>query len=270
LAAGFAFLFAAAGCWDASSEVRPKIAPAETANPLPELIAGASFMEPAIQAREEDEFDNPAFALIALGEKLYTKTDGTASRSCKDCHGPANDEVGLKLVAARFPKILPETNKPLDLPGQIERCRERHQMASNWERNSPEMLAMTAYLVNLAKGAPANPATRGGALDALFDRGRALFETRLGLLQLSCAQCHNQNYGRKFGNETLSQGHALDYPAFSLSEKRLVSLHGRFQMCNRLVRAEPQPEGADDYVALELYLAWRSRSLPFTGPGVRP
>jgi sulfur-oxidizing protein SoxA len=29
-------------------------------------------------------------------------------------------------------------------------------------------------------------------------------------------------------------------------------------------------EGSPDYVALELYLNWRSKGLPITAPGVRP
>ena len=41
-------------------------------------------------------------------------------------------------------------------------------------------------------------------------------------------------------------------------------------MCNKFARAEGQPDSAPDYVALELYLNWRSKSLPITAPGVRP
>ena len=50
----------------------------------------------------------------------------------------------------------------------------------------------------------------------------------------------------------------------------MISLHERFRMCNQLTRAEPQAVGSPDYVALELYLNWRSKDLPITAPGVRP
>ena len=109
-----------------------------------------------------------------------------------------------------------------------------------------------------------------GPAAPVFERGSEVFRTKAGLLQLSCAQCHNQNFGQKFGADTLSQGHTLAYPVYSLSERRMIPLHERFRMCNRLARAEAQPLNAPDYVALELYLSWRGKDLPITAPGVRP
>lgn len=55
-----------------------------------------------------------------------------------------------------------------------------------------------------------------------------------------------------------------------MAGKRTISLHERFRMCNGLARAEPQAEGAADYVALELYLNWGSKDLLITAPGVHP
>ena len=37
----------------------------------------------------------------------------------------------------------------------------------------------------------------------------------------------------------------------------------------RDVRAVPYADGADEYVELELYLAWRARGLPVETPAVR-
>ena len=42
-----------------------------------------------------------------------------------------------------------------------------------------------------------------------------------------------------------------------------------FAWCNTAIRAQPLAHGADDYVNLELYLAWRDRGLPVETPGVR-
>jgi sulfur-oxidizing protein SoxA len=36
------------------------------------------------------------------------------------------------------------------------------------------------------------------------------------------------------------------------------------------MRAEPYAYGADEYVALEIYLASRARGMPIEAPGVRP
>jgi sulfur-oxidizing protein SoxA len=42
-----------------------------------------------------------------------------------------------------------------------------------------------------------------------------------------------------------------------------------FAWCNTSVRALPSPFGADEYVNLELYVAWRGRGLPVETPAVR-
>jgi len=36
------------------------------------------------------------------------------------------------------------------------------------------------------------------------------------------------------------------------------------------MRAEVLPFGADDYVDLEIFLAWRARGMPIETPAVRP
>ena len=50
----------------------------------------------------------------------------------------------------------------------------------------------------------------------------------------------------------------------------MISLHRAVSHVQPAPRAEPQPIGSPDYVALELYLNWRSEDLPITAPGVRP
>jgi sulfur-oxidizing protein SoxA len=42
-----------------------------------------------------------------------------------------------------------------------------------------------------------------------------------------------------------------------------------FAWCNISVRAEAYPDGSDEYVNLELFIAWRGRGLPVEMPGIR-
>ena len=48
-----------------------------------------------------------------------------------------------------------------------------------------------------------------------------------------------------------------------------ADLHRRFKGCNEQVRAKGQGRGAEDYVNLELYLAWRGQGLEVETPAVR-
>jgi len=49
----------------------------------------------------------------------------------------------------------------------------------------------------------------------------------------------------------------------------LGSTHRMFAWCNTAIRTQPLAHGANDYVNLELYLAWRGHGLPVETPGVR-
>lgn len=242
--------------------------PAETGNPLPYLIQGEDLVEPQIRAMQADDFDNPALPLVETAEASWSKPSAPGGKSCRDCHGSA-DAWPLKRAAASYPKYASDLKEVITLQARIDNCRKLYLGESPLAGGDSRTIGMTAYLSWLARGSPSMVGVTGpNAL--VFERGRRLYQTKIGRFQISCAQCHNDKFGRKFGADTLSQGHPLAYPAYKSSERRVISLHERFRMCNKLARAEGQPDGAPDYVALELYLDWRSKNLPITAPGVRP
>jgi sulfur-oxidizing protein SoxA len=244
-------------------------APAQTSTaPLKRLIPGEEFLPAALRALQADDFDNPAYAFVEAGEAAWSKQEGSAGKSCQDCHG-SGAKNSVKRAAATYPKFAPDVNQVITLQTRVNLCRQNGLRAPALPAGSEQMAAMVAYLRWLARGSlPSVDVT--GPTAPIFDRGRTLFQSKMGLLQLSCAQCHDERFGQKFGADMLSQGHPLAYPAYSNSMARLVSLHERFRMCNQLARAEGQAENASDYLALELYLTWRGKDLPMTAPGVRP
>ena len=242
--------------------------PAEAANPLPFLIQGEEFLRPSIRAMQADDFDNPAFPLVEAAEASWSKPATPGGKSCKDCHG-GGDKNLLKGAAAAYPKYAPDLKDVITLQTRINNCRTTYLHEAAIAEGDSRMIGMTAYLRWLMRGSPSTVDVTGPNAE-VFERGRQLYQTKLGRFQISCAQCHNEKFGQKFGADTLSQGHPLAYPAFKSSEGRVISLHERFRMCNKLARAEGQPDNAPDYVALELYLNWRSKNLPITAPGVRP
>ncbi len=260
-AIGGAFFFA-------KGEPSRALPPAEAANPLKFLIQGEEFLLPAIRAQQADDFDNPAFPFVEAGEASWSRPENEAGKSCQDCHGPGAKSA-IKRAAASFPKYGSDVKEVITLQTRINLCRKNNLGVDPLPGDDPQMIAMTAYLRWLARGSPSTVDVTGPNAVA-FERGSRLYQTKLGRFQISCAQCHNDKFGQKFGADTLSQGHPLAYPAFKSSEGRVISLHERFRMCNKLARAEGQPDNAPDYVALELYIAWRSKNLPITAPGVRP
>ena len=110
--------------------------------------------------------------------------------------------------------------------------------------------------------------TREGATLHL-QAGAALYQRRQGQLNLSCAQCHDQQQGRRLYSDRLSQGQPNGYPVYRLEWQTLGSLERRLRSCFAGIRAEPPPWGDQRMRQLALYLTWRGEGLPIEVPAVR-
>jgi sulfur-oxidizing protein SoxA len=131
------------------------------------------------------------------------------------------------------------------------------------------MLSLTAYLGFLARGRPiAEPI--GERERAFQQAGQALFETRMGQFNLSCAQCHDGLAGQRLSGSIIPQGHPNGYPQYRLEWQTLGSLHRRIRNCLTGVRAEALAADSDDFLALELFLHRRAHGLVIETPAVRP
>jgi sulfur-oxidizing protein SoxA len=131
------------------------------------------------------------------------------------------------------------------------------------------MLAVTAYIALQSRGQPINP-PQDKRLDPFRERGRVLFNRRIGQLNLSCAQCHDDNWGKSLAGSIIPQAHPTAYPIYRLEWQRLGSLQRRLRNCMTGVRAEPFDLGAPEYVEVELFLMRRARGMTMESPGVRP
>ena len=90
-----------------------------------------------------------------------------------------------------------------------------------------------------------------------------------GQMNLSCAHCHDANWGKRLLSETISQGHPNAYPTYRMEWQTMGSLQRRIRACLSGIRAEMLPYGSQEYLDLELFLAWRAQGLPIETPGVR-
>jgi sulfur-oxidizing protein SoxA len=102
------------------------------------------------------------------------------------------------------------------------------------------------------------------------ERGEALYRERIGQLNLSCAQCHDERAGQRLGGGLIPQGHANGYPLYRLEWQGVGSLLRRIRNCMTGVRAQPLPAESPEFTALALYLAWRDRGMAMESPAVRP
>jgi sulfur-oxidizing protein SoxA len=102
------------------------------------------------------------------------------------------------------------------------------------------------------------------------EQGKALYTQRMGQLNFSCAQCHDDNAGGHLGSAPIPQAHPTGYPLYRLEWQATGSLQRRFRNCMAGVRAEPFSYGSAEFIALELYLMDRAKGMDVETPAVRP
>ncbi|MBS0524919.1 MAG: sulfur oxidation c-type cytochrome SoxA [Proteobacteria bacterium] len=229
--------------------------------------SGYQDMGPALRKMQDDDTANPAMLFVQSGEALWSQKAGAAGKSCADCHQHAT--VSMKGVAARYPAVAGETGEPVDLEGRINLCRTNHQQAPALATESDELLGLSAYVALQSRGQPIAP-PNDVQLAALRAKGAEIFRQRQGQLNLSCANCHDDNPGKKLAGATIPQGHPTGYPIYRLEWQALGSLKRRLRNCVVGTRAEAWPFDAAEYLALESYLMERARGMAMDAPGVRP
>jgi sulfur-oxidizing protein SoxA len=235
--------------------------------PLADRKSGYDFMGRETRAMQDDDTANPGMLWVLDGEALWKRKDGAAGKSCADCHGDA--QASMKGVAARYPAFDAARKRPIDLEQRINACRTDRQNATPLRFEGRELLALSAYVARQSRGLPIDVAI-DERTKPFLETGRELFTARQGQLNLSCAQCHDDNWGQKLAGAPVPQGHATGYPLYRLDWQSLGSLQRRLRNCIVGMRAEPYAFGASEYVDLELYLMWRARGMKVETPAVRP
>jgi sulfur-oxidizing protein SoxA len=229
--------------------------------------SGYDDMGPALQKMQDDDTANPAMLYVQMGAAAWAETAGAAGRSCADCHGEV--AVGMKGVAARYPAVPPGADRPVDLEGRINLCRTTRQQAPAFAAESDGLVALSALVALQSRGMPIAPPD-DPKLAAAKALGAELYRRRQGQLHLSCANCHDDNAGRKLAGATIPQAHPTGYPIYRLEWQVLGSLRRRLRNCVIGMRAEPWDAAAPEYLALEAYLMDRARGMAMDAPAVRP
>ena len=235
--------------------------------PLDQRRSGYADLGRDSKAMQDDDTANPATLWVLDGEALWNQKAGAANRACADCHGDAT--ASMKGVAARYPAYSPARNGPIDLEQRINLCRSEQQQATPLPFESRDLLALTAYVGRQSRGMAIAQAS-DERLKPFIEAGRKLFTQRFGQIDLSCAQCHDDNWGKRLAGVLLPQGHPNGYPLYRLEWQGVGSLQRRLRNCLIGMRAEPYAFGSSEFVALELFLMQRARGMTIETPAVRP
>ncbi len=159
--------------------------------------------------------------------------------------------------------------RPITLEQRINLCRKDRQRVEPWRTESQPLLSLTGYLGLQSRGLPIAP-PEDARLEPFREAGARLFNERQGQLNLSCANCHEENWGKSLGGSLIPQAHPTGYPIYRLEWQAVGSLQRRLRNCMIGVRAEPFAANSVEFTNLELYLAGRAKGMKIETPAVRP
>ncbi len=228
------------------------------------IYSGWRFRTDETQALQIDDFDNPAMLTVDAAIDAFNTVDGSMGKSCASCHSGGPEEFAG--FTASMPKVV--DGKVVVMEDIINQHRVEVMGAEPWKWSGQEMQGMVALIGLQSRGMPVNVKIDGDAAP-FWEQGKEMYYTRYGQLELSCANCHEDNYGNMIRADHLSQGQINGFPTYRLKQARLISKHNRFRGCIRDTRAETFAEGSDEFRALELYVASRGNGLSVETPAVR-
>ena len=222
-------------------------------------------MSPELRAMQDDPMSNPAIFTQMAGEALFSTPAGAAEKACADCH----DAGDMSRAATHYPLWDEESGRAVDLTTRVDLCRLRHQQADPFAPEAPEQLAILTWLSSLAAGNPITPAV-DPRMDTVRATGEDIYNTRMGQLNLSCAQCHDDRAGGHLRAAQIPQAHPTGYPQYRLEWEGMGTLERRLGNCMNGVRAERFAHGSDEIIALTAYLMQRAAGMPLESLPVRP
>ena len=217
-------------------------APEHLSDVMDEVLSGWHFRGDETRLMQADDFDNPGMIFVEQAR-----------------------DSGVRAV---YPKYNEEAGEVRTLEMQVNDCRVNQMGAEELKYTSVPMQSMVALISSVSRGMPVNVAIDGPAQET-WEKGKEIYYTRFGQLELACANCHEDNYGNMIRADHLSQGQINGFPVYRLKNTKLNAAHDRFKGCIRDTRAETFAPGSPEFVALELYVGSRGNGLSVEGPSVR-
>src|ERR1700754_136971 len=223
--------------------------PFATEIPQGERRSGYSFMAADTQAMQNDDTANPGMLWVLDGEALWKSKTGATGKSCADCHNDAGNS--MRGVATRYPAFDTRLGRPVNLEQRINLCRAQHQQATPLAYESRGLLALTAFVAQQSRAMPIETGA-DPQLEPFIAKGRELFMRRQGQLNLSCANCHDDNWDKRLAGSAITQAHPTGYPLYRLEWQGLGSLQRRLRNCMVGMRAQPYDADAPETVDIKL------------------
>ena len=177
----------------------------------------------------------------------------------------------LRHAAATYPRYDSAIGGVRTLGDALNACRATHG-AAPLAPDSDELLALTAYVADRARGTPLavtvpdDPGAR-----AAYAAGRAAFYAA-GPTGASCASCHMQGAGKVPGRATRAPalGMFAAFPVYASGRGAMKSAARQIADCDVALGMPASPADPARARDLEYFVATMSEGIRLAGPGARP
>lgn len=244
------------------TEVASQLQRALPGVPAADYALGGAAIDPAMRAAAEQNAAQAANAIEA-GRKLWTRKfrNGRALSGCFPNGG--------RRVASTYPQYDARMKRVITLEMAINQCLRSHHETAMEPTDAATMGAVTAYLRSLANGQKMAVRVPAAAEDR-FEQGRRLYFTRMGQRNFSCASCHVNGAGKRYGEVVLSpaMGQAAAWPV--IREGSAMTLQMSIRECLERMGAAPFPGGSDELNHIEYFLSFLSNGIPVKANGWKP
>ena len=186
----------------------PSLASARSPNvPFPPLLCSPA--RPSISGHEAQQDDltvNPGCS-GSRGRKALAHVAGTRA-FCATCHGEPARMRGVAAHPAYDPALRALFNLEAHISGAARSTKRPRRSPTSCSNCGPS----TALVAQQSRGLPISVVV-DGPMRPLLGSGRSLYYQQQGQLNLSCAQCHEEAWGKRLRAERISQGHPNGFPA---------------------------------------------------------
>jgi L-cysteine S-thiosulfotransferase len=228
---------------------------------------------------------NPADLVSAKGEGLWKAIRGPKSASLEKC------DIGLgpgvvKDAYAQLPRYFADTDQVMDFESRLVHCMvvlqgfERATLVkapfSVEGQSATDLEALTAYVVDEARGATIALPQKHPKEIASYKRGEKIFYFRGGPYDFSCASCHGVD-GQRIRLQDLpnlnkpeqAQKAFATWPAYRVSQGALRTMQWRVYDCFRQQRFPELQYISPASVDLITYLGVKGKGGKMDSPAIK-
>lgn len=232
---------------------------------------GARQYNQSWEDRFKDDFDQPDEykSAFSAGKSMWEKPFADGGHFA-DCFAD-----GARGAAAFYPKVA-DDGSVITFEKALNQCLAKHSEKPLAYGDMQAMGVLSLYARKLSDGSRVNIVVKSPAEQAAFERGKTLYYTRHGQLDMACASCHTQQAGKTLRSEELSPviGQTTHFPVFRPNKESatlsVVSLQKRYEGCQANVKvAKPFKAGSPELNDLEYFHTLMSNGLPLRSGAFR-